>query len=31
MFLMGTFLFPFNPILLCNICQHFFFVVYPLI
>ena len=31
MFLMSTFLFPFNSILLCNLCQNFFFMIYPLI
>ena len=31
MFLMSTFLFPFNSILLCSLCQNFFFMIYPLI
>ena len=31
MLFMCTFLFPFNSTLHCDFCQHFFFMIYPLI
>ena len=31
MFFMSTFLFPLNSMLLCNLSQNFFFMIYPLI